>query len=68
MELSLSHALRMQPSTCAAFSGAGGKTTAMFRLAEELHSDVIVTATTHLGDWQTKLADKHILARCGYPG
>lgn len=61
MELSLAHALRMLPSICVAFSGAGGKTTAMFRLAEELHSDVIVTATTHLGDWQAKLADKHIL-------
>ena len=33
----------------------------MFRLAEELHSNVIVTATTHLGDWQTKHADKHII-------
>jgi molybdenum cofactor cytidylyltransferase len=61
MDLSLSHALRMQPSTCAAFSGAGGKTTAMFRLAKELHSNVIVTATTHLGDWQTRHASKHII-------
>lgn len=32
----------------------------MFRLARELQPGVIVTATTHLGAWQTELADKHI--------
>jgi molybdenum cofactor cytidylyltransferase len=61
MELSLARALRMETFTCVAFIGAGGKTTAMFRLAAEMHPKVIVTATTHLGDWQTKLAGKHIL-------
>lgn len=61
MDLSLTHALRMEPSTCIAFTGAGGKTTGMFRLAAELHSKVVVTATAHFGDWQTKLAGKHIL-------
>lgn len=64
MELSLARALRMQSPACVAFIGAGGKTTAMFRLASELSSNVnvIVTATTHLGDWQTKFADKHIIS------
>lgn len=61
MDLSFARAFRMQSSTCVAFSGAGGKTTAMFKLAEELHSNVIVTATTHLGDWQAKHAGKHII-------
>lgn len=51
-----------------AFVGAGGKTTAMFQLARELQTSasgprsVIVTATSHLGAWQTPLADRHIAA------
>jgi molybdenum cofactor cytidylyltransferase len=44
-----------------AFVGAGGKTTAMFQLARELPPPVIVTATTHLGAWQTSLSDEHII-------
>lgn len=43
-----------------AFVGAGGKTTAMFQLARELGTRVIVTATTHLGVWQIPLADRHL--------
>ena len=47
--------------------GAGGKTSALFQLAREMaqtHSTaIIVTATTHLGAWQTSLADHHILAK-----
>jgi molybdenum cofactor cytidylyltransferase len=48
--------------------GAGGKTTAIFQLAQQLiesqqkESAVIVTATTHLGQWQIPLADHHIIA------
>ncbi|NTW13234.1 MAG: putative selenium-dependent hydroxylase accessory protein YqeC, partial [Anaerolineales bacterium] len=60
MILSLARALRMEPASCVAFIGAGGKTTAMFKLARELPAGVIVTATTHLGTWQTALADHHI--------
>ncbi|MBK9927091.1 MAG: putative selenium-dependent hydroxylase accessory protein YqeC [Anaerolineales bacterium] len=60
MNISLSQALRMQSHSCVAFVGAGGKSTAMFKLAQELSSPVIVTATTHLGAWQTKHAGKHI--------
>jgi molybdenum cofactor cytidylyltransferase len=55
------------------FVGAGGKTTAIFQLAREIAnrnlvtlapyaSAGVVTATTHLGSWQTPLADKHIIA------
>ncbi len=47
----------------AAFVGAGGKTTAMFQLARELDPPVILTATTHLGSWQTASADQHVVAR-----
>ena len=61
--LLLAQALRVSTSPCIAFMGAGGKTTAMFQLARELPGPVIVTATSHLGTWQTKLADKHIVAK-----
>jgi molybdenum cofactor cytidylyltransferase len=55
------------------FVGAGGKTTAIFQLAREIanHNPVtlapyasadVVTATTHLGAWQTRFADHHIIA------
>ena len=46
--------------------GAGGKTTALFQLARQIadtpSSAIILTATTHLGAWQTSLADHHIIA------
>ena len=60
MNPSLGHALRITNSACVAFVGAGGKSTALFMLARELPPPVIVTATTHLGVWQTSLADLHI--------
>ena len=60
MSLSLGVALRMETTSCVAFIGAGGKTSAMVKLAKEHKSKVIVTATTHLGAWQTGFADKHI--------
>jgi len=44
-----------------AFVGAGGKTTAMFQVARELPPPVLVTTTTHLGVWQTSLADSHVI-------
>lgn len=63
MNLTLAKALRIQDPSCIAFIGAGGKSTAMFKLARELTSPVIVTATSHLGTWQTQLADSHIIAK-----
>lgn len=62
MNLMFTKALRIQHPSCIAFIGAGGKSTAMFNLAREFTSPVLVTATTHLGTWQTKLADSHIIA------
>lgn len=59
---SLAQALRADASACIAFVGAGGKTTAMFQLARELNTPVIVTATSHLGAWQVELSDHHIIA------
>ena len=58
----LSRALRLSdiPPQHVAFVGAGGKTTAMFKVAREL-APCIVTTTTHLGAWQADLADQHII-------
>lgn len=72
MNLTLARALRVNSSPCIAFVGAGGKTTAMFQLASILSGDdgsspVIVTATSHLGVWQRKLADQHIIAETPDP-
>jgi len=71
MGLSLGEALRLFGRTVSeprklggqsvAFVGAGGKTTAMFRLARESPSPVWIAASTHLGAWQPGLADTHIV-------
>jgi len=42
-----------------AFSGAGGKTTALFQLARQLPPPIITCATTHLQVDQMKLADSN---------
>lgn len=70
--LSLVQALRLPAASSVAFIGAGGKTTAMFQAARALSGDeasepVIVTATSHLGIWQTKLADQHIITKTPAP-
>jgi molybdenum cofactor cytidylyltransferase len=62
MTLWIDRALRADVSSCIAFSGAGGKTTAMFELARSLPGPVLVTATSHLGTWQVGLADRHIMS------
>lgn len=67
MTLTLAQALRVDSAPCIAFIGAGGKTTAMFQLARQLSGPVIVTATSHLGVWQTGLADQHIITETADP-
>jgi molybdenum cofactor cytidylyltransferase len=62
MILSIRQALRAEQHACIAFIGAGGKTTAMFQLARSLPPPVIVTATSHLGAWQTGMSDRHIVS------
>lgn len=64
--LTLAKALRLSKPAPVAFAGAGGKTTAMFQLARAL-SPALVTTTTHLGAWQTRLADKHLVWEDGTP-
>lgn len=63
MQLIEAFALEKQPHI--AFVGAGGKTTAIFRLAREMASRnqgcILVSATTHLSVDQTTWADKHLV-------
>jgi molybdenum cofactor cytidylyltransferase len=59
MSVTLKRALDIKPGDSIAFVGAGGKTSAIFALAKELSSPVIITTTTHLGVWQAELADAH---------
>ena len=61
MTLPIDRALRVNGSSSVAFTGAGGKTTALFQLARSLQPPVIVTTTTHFGAWQARMADKHIM-------
>ena len=63
--MDLLHALRMNKNSREhriAFVGAGGKTTALFQLAHQLSGPVLVTSSTHLGQWQIPLADQFIAA------
>ncbi len=59
----LSQALRVQPKEIIALVGGGGKTTAMFQLANELAAQgkrVVTTTTTRIFAAQIKLAPHHI--------
>ena len=60
--MQLIQSLRLSQTSYVAIVGAGGKTTALFQTARQFGGPVIVTATTHLGDWQIPLADQHITA------
>jgi len=59
--MELLKAIRGNRAIRLAIVGAGGKTTAMFKLAREYAPPVIVTASTHLSVDQTGLADHHIV-------
>ena len=58
-------ALRASHAVIMAWTGSGGKTTAIFQLARELRTNgpVLVTASSHLGAWQVPWADKHLIVR-----
>jgi molybdenum cofactor cytidylyltransferase len=62
MSVSLADALRADTANTIAFTGSGGKTTAIFQLARESKTPAIVTATSHMGVWQLAMADRHIVA------
>lgn len=56
--MNLIQAMRVVPGECIAFTGAGGKTTALFTLARNINAPVLVTTTTHFGLDQLSMADK----------
>ena len=56
--MQLRHALRIQPGESIAFSGSGGKTSAIFALARQLAAPVIVTTTTHFSKDQLGFAEQ----------
>ena len=56
----LKEALRIEPGQSVAFTGAGGKTTAIRRLAGEL-TRALITTTTKLGHSQVDLAEHHFI-------
>ena len=61
--MTLLEALRLKPAEVVAFVGGGGKTTAMFRLADEIVREggrVITTTTTRIFAAQTRLAQVHV--------
>lgn len=74
--MKLATGLRVSKSVQIAFAGAGGKTSALFRLAGELAGKgehnrgwedglhtVLTCATTHLAEYQIKLADYHYIVK-----
>ncbi|MEJ2558620.1 MAG: selenium cofactor biosynthesis protein YqeC [Anaerolineae bacterium] len=68
--MDLNRALRIQPKEVVAFVGGGGKTSAMFRLADELVAQgqrVVTTTTTRIFAAQIALAPQHIIHRQDQP-
>jgi molybdenum cofactor cytidylyltransferase len=60
--MDLRAALRVSRQDLVAFTGSGGKTTALFQLGRQLGAPTVLTTTTHLGAWQTRMADRHLIA------
>lgn len=61
--MELKRALRLSEYPRLAFVGAGGKTTAMFQVARQLDTPLMICSTTHLALAQTRLADQHLTLR-----
>jgi len=57
--MNLIKTFRLTKNSKVAFVGSGGKTTAMFQLARDFGSRVILTTTTHLALDQLEQADKY---------
>jgi molybdenum cofactor cytidylyltransferase len=59
--MKLKQAIRAESFAAVALVGAGGKTTALFQLARQFESRVLVSTSTHLAVDQVFLADKQII-------
>ncbi len=59
--MNLRKGLRLPDEVSVALVGAGGKTTALFQIARQFRSPVVVTTSAHLGDWQVAAADRHLI-------
>lgn len=58
MQINLADALGVRKQPCTAMVGAGGKTSAMFRLARSFHEPVFLSTSAHLALDQLGLADR----------
>jgi molybdenum cofactor cytidylyltransferase len=63
----LTDALRLRPGMSVAFTGAGGKSSALETLAQESRGaePIVLTTTTRLGTAQRSFADEHVIVRSG---
>ncbi len=61
--MNLVKTFRLTMNSKVAFVGSGGKTTAMFQLARDFGSRVILTTTTHLALDQLEQAEKHFIVK-----
>jgi len=61
--MNLIKTFRLTMNSKVAFVGSGGKTTAMFQLARDFGSRVILTTTTHLALDQLEQAEKHFTVK-----
>ncbi len=59
--ISLKRALRLGEAPQVAFAGAGGKSAALFTLARQFDTPVLVTTSTHLATSQAQLGDQHLI-------
>lgn len=59
--MDLQRAFELQQGESIALTGAGGKTSLMFAMADSFPGPVILTTTTHLSAWQSPLAEKHLI-------
>ncbi len=59
--MELKRALRLERQSSLALVGAGGKTTAFFRLAREFSAPVLMSASAHLARQQAAWADQHLI-------
>lgn len=61
--MELKRALRLEDAPKIAFVGAGGKTTAIFQIADRYKRPVIITTSTHFSGDQTEQGDHHYIIR-----